>query len=55
MSNHSYLMVSPTQASDDAALMKFELAQLAHEAVHIDPHHPITIKHHEMLRKMPDY
>jgi len=43
------------KASDDAALMKFELAQLAHEAVHIDPHHPITIKHHEMLRKMPDY
>ena len=43
------------QASDDAALMKFELAQLAHEAVQIDAYHPITIKHHELLRKMPEY
>ena len=43
------------KASDDAALMKFELAQLAHECVRIDPHHPITVRHHDMLRKMPEY
>lgn len=43
------------KASDDAALMKFELATLAHEAVQIDPYHPITNKHHDLLRKMPEY
>jgi len=43
------------KASDDAALMKFELANLAHESVQIDAYHPITHKHHELLRRMPDY
>ena len=43
------------KASDDAALMKFELATLAHEAVQIDAYHPITMKHHELLRRIPDY
>ena len=46
---------SISQASDDAALMKFELATLTHEAVQIDAYHPITIKHHELLRRMPEY
>lgn len=48
-------LASMQKASDDAALMKFELATLAHEAVQIDPYHPITIKYHELLHKMPEY